>query len=513
MTPNITTGADFAGLVKYLTVNRDHEVLHLQGVSSIGMAAAEMAAVAALNGRASVVLIHLSISAAREDGVLSDEQWIKVVDRHERAFKLTGHQRVMVRHYDKLHDHVHVFWCTISARTAMTPPKSWFLRKGHAQDNIGTHALTEAEVVRIPVESRALRSYDFRLLPRAQDVCRTLERELHLRRLRTPGEAAAARLRGEGRAPSSGQEKRAERTGSSSLMERADEIRMALEEPDWPSKQIALNRLGLDLKPSYRTTAKGRQLAGLVIFESADSGNRIKASQLDGAQKKYGLGRLEERHETDAVGFERWWGSREPLPFVGEAEPSKPKPDKLKARFDVLKLAHQRSELEKREKLADLRRKQKREVARKRRELMLRRASEAAKLPAHERRQFYGVYDRSIRAGELSVMSKTHEAALVGLTRSRAPSWLGFLEFAAEAGDTDAAQRLQVLREKAQLTEPCREELAVEFVGPLAVEQQWVAPSIASQLSTSPSLTAQDLHELSADELYAAFMKQQALGR
>jgi hypothetical protein len=380
MIANITTGADFGDLLDYLVENRDHELLDARGVSSVDLAAEEMEAVAALNDRAKVKLIHLSLSAAHEDGQLSGDTWLHAVGRHEGAFGLAGHQRVVVRHKDKTHDHVHVFWCTISPETGQTPPKRWFLKKGFAIDDVGPHALTENQVARVPAEHRARRTYDFILLRRAQHLCRRLEKELGLRELQSPEQAAEARATGEVRGPTIGQQKRAERTGSAPLIERGDDIRRALDAPDWPSKRHALASIGLDLEPVFRTTKTGEELRGLVIFELSDPGNRMKASQLDTAHRKYGFRKLEERHSDGAEPLERWWPDRRPVPFIRADQAAKPAV-RLKAMYDLVLARHNLAEAEKRRELRRLRKEEKAAVAAKRAALMRDRKSRAASLP------------------------------------------------------------------------------------------------------------------------------------
>ncbi|MDG5749314.1 hypothetical protein P8Q88_14125 [Qipengyuania sp. XHP0207] len=91
-------GANFAGLVDYLTVNRDHQVLHFEGVSSVENAAEEMEAAASLNSRAKRKLLHLSISAAHEDGQLSDDKWLYIVSQQQKALGLDGHSHDICIH-------------------------------------------------------------------------------------------------------------------------------------------------------------------------------------------------------------------------------------------------------------------------------------------------------------------------------------------------------------------------------------------------------------------------------
>jgi hypothetical protein len=441
MIPNITTGADFGELLDYLVENRDHELLDLHGVSSVALAAEEMAAIAALSHRAKVKLIHLSLSAAHEDGKLSGDNWLKAVDRHERAFGLRGHQRVVVRHKDKTHDHVHVFWCTISLETGQTPPKRWFLRKGFAIDEVGPQALSEEQVKRVPAEHRARRTYDFILLRRAQHLCRQLERDFKLRELRSPQQAAEARLAGEERAPSVGQQKRAERTGAVPLIGRAQEIRTALDETDWPSKRRALSAIDLDLEPVFRTTKRGEELRGLIIFDQADPGNRMKASQLDTATRKYGWRKLEERHAPGMAGLETWWPRREVLPLAPPARRPDPAA-RLNRQFDLVLEQHRLFEREKQLKLKALRTRQSLAVKALRQALMFDRRKLALNFPPADRREFYKRFDKDDRRPALTAMMERHRREALIYRRAKQPGWNEFLQVSAKAGDLDAMRAL-----------------------------------------------------------------------
>lgn len=488
MIPNITTGSDFGGLIDYLIENRDHEVLDLQGVSSVDLAADEMGAVATLSNRAKAKLLHLSLSAAHEDGALSSDRWLAAADRMEGAFGLTGHQRVVVRHKDKTHDHVHVFWCTISVETGRTPPKRWFLRKGYAIDGIGPHALSDDQVARVPAAHRARRTYDFILLRRAQHLCRQLEREYGLRQLRSPEQAAAARVAGAKRAPSVGQQKRAERTGSAPLFERADEIRVALDQTDWPSKRWALAALGLDLEPVFRTTRNGEELRGLVIFDRADPGNRMKASQLDTATTKYGWRKLEERHTSGAATLAAWWPERGPAPFAPAAHAKDPVTD-LKQEFDLVVERHKLLEREKRERLRSLRQDQKRDERAKRRELMRERAAQAAAIEPGQRRAFYARFDAEMRRAALAALAERHENLVSLLRRTRKPSWLEFLQVLAHAGDVRARRLTEKRALPHKMPEMARPIQQVRTQLP-TVSQTVAMPNAQMQItSMGPDLT------------------------
>lgn len=499
MIPNITWGADFLGIVRYLVENRDHEVLGLSGVSSIDLAAEEMDAIASLNDRATNTLMHLSLSAAHEDGVLDKDQWLIAADRLEATLGLGGHARVIVRHRDKTHDHVHGFWCTISAETGRTPLKKWFLKKGCAALGIGPHALSDEQIALIPTDHRARRTYDFRALARAQHACRQLESELGLRQLRTPQQAAKARLAGEKPTPSPAQKKRAERVGSTPLIERAAEIREALDTADWASKREALCAIGLDFEPFFRTTRSGTELRGLVIFEAADPGNRMKASELDLPHRKFGWRRLEERHEPGATGLEAWWPERA-LVMPSRASDAREPSSRLKPAFDLLAEQHRFAEREKRDRLRSLRQKQALERSRKRRELMQQRRVEASHLPSAARAAFYKTFDAKVRAPALAALAIRHKEEAAPIARARKPVWTEFLAMCADRGDREAAAMLQAHAGPAR-----KSHVTVRTV--TSVARTATAPTIQATTATGMRQPAQQapIEGLSPADLLTAY--------
>ncbi|MBX7532936.1 relaxase/mobilization nuclease domain-containing protein [Qipengyuania sp. 1XM1-15A] len=444
MIANPTWGANFAGLVDYLTENRDHQVLHFEGVSSVENAAAEMEAAASLNSRAKNKLLHLSLSAAHEDGQLSDDKWLYIVSQQQEALGLDGHAFVVVRHEDTEHDHVHVFWSTISPRTGKTPPKMWFLKKGCATENIGPQALTTEQVARVPEAYRALRSFDFRALARVQDVCRRVERELDLRRLNTPQEAKAQRLKALEREAEPGQRKRAERTGSVPLMERSEEIREALDQRVWQSRSDALAAIGLQLEPVY-TGTKTKRLRGLTIADISDPGNKLKASALDTGVQKFGLGSLDKRILKGTPDFKTWWPERK---MSSSFEPLQT-PDarsELKQDYDLEVAQHKLDQEERRRELADLRIRQTRELRAKRRALMKQRKNEAIRLKPSERRAFYSRFSQQVRKRELAELEARHRVERSPLRRRRMPTWHQFIAARADAGCQKAGAVLAAMR-------------------------------------------------------------------
>lgn len=444
MIANPIWGANFQGLVDYLVENRDHQILHFEGVSSVENAAEELEAAASLNSRAKNKLLHLSLSAAHEDGQLSNGKWLYIVSQQQAALGLDGHPFVVVRHQDTRHDHVHVFWSTISPKTGKTPTKMWFLRKGCATENIGPQALTTEQVARVPEAHRALRSFDFRALARVQDVSRRLERELNLRRLNTPQQAKAQRLEEEKREAAAGQKKRAERTGSVPLIERVEEIREALNLETWQWRSDALAAIGLQLDPvSIGKTAK--RLRGLTIADITDPGNKLKASALDTNDRKYGLGSLDKRILKGAPDFETWWAERKISPYREHNQAPDVRSD-LKEEYDLEFAQHRLDQEDRRRQLADLRIRQTRELRAKRRALMRQRKAKASLLEPSERREFYSRFSQGVRKSELAELNARHKTERLPLRRRRMPTWHQFITARAKAGCPKASSVLRAMR-------------------------------------------------------------------
>lgn len=504
MIPKLSWGADFAGLVSYLVENRDHEVLDLAGVSSIETAAHEMASVAALNSRATRKLLHMSLSAAIEDCTLSRDKWMHCVIRLEDRLGLGGHQRVTVRHRDKSHDHVHVFWCAIDLNTGRTPPKLWFLRKGCAVEGVGPQALTAEQYATIPVQNRALHSYDFIALRRCQHECRTLEAELGLRQLSTPIQSAQARSQGDIVAPIARARKREERTGTVPLLDRAVEIRDALDAPDWPSKQIALAALRLEIEPVFRDTKNGLELRGVTIVDAEDRANRLKASGLTTPTHNYGWRQLETRHCDGARSLETWWMQREEVVEIGVSE--KPEPQhSLKAAYDLMVQRHALQELQKAKARKALRARQSAERRRAMTALKKRRGQEARQLPSSLRRAFYTYFSRSVRAVELFALAREHKAQAAALSRVRKPTWLQYAEGCADAGQLEAAMMLQVRKPIRSFETAVRQPRQAEIIGPVHEAAVSLAP-----IMTVESTKADDVSD---ELLFQAYKMGKGKGR
>ncbi|HEX8481137.1 MAG TPA: relaxase/mobilization nuclease domain-containing protein [Allosphingosinicella sp.] len=445
MIPKIIHGTDFQGLRDYLIEHRDHEVLALVEVSSIASAAQEMELTASYNCRVRSPVLHISMSAAIEDGTISKSRWLALVASIVKEFQLGGHQHVVVRHRDKAYDHIHVFFCKVSLATFKTPEKQLFLKKGSLREARGGYPLTVDEATLMPPEDVVRRSFDSFALFRLQDLCRLKEVEWELRSVRTHKEVAAARAAGEPRPRRHSDKRRQERTGATPLIERGSAMRTALDAPNWPEALERLRCLEVGLQPVFRKSQSGPgKLVGLCLYDSADRDNRMKASDLDVPGRRYGLRQIESRHEQGALTMEEWWDDRfatATSPFKVRSAPDSPR-SRCQDAFDLLREATRADRAEKRRLRDALKKEQTKEVAQERRALMVRRKAEASELPASERRAFYGRFSRETSLPTLEALATRHRAAVAELRVPRQATWAEFIEQRALSGDPDARQVL-----------------------------------------------------------------------
>lgn len=450
MIPTITYGGDFSGIVEYLTVHRDHDVLGLRGVSTIAMAAEEMALTAALSVRVKSPVAHLSLSAAIEDGVLDCSAWMNIADATEAELGLVGHQRVVVRHRDKGYDHIHAFWCTVSQDSGQTPERRWFLAKGATNIGVGALALMAEQVEDVPADQRVWSSWNHRALIRLQQLCRTLEKELGLRQLRAPREIAAAREQGEARTADAQRTHREERTGARRLIELAVQIRGALDASTWQETWRMLGQIGVGLEPAFRTSkAHGQSVSGLVVYDLSDPGNRVPASQFDMPGRKYGLRQIEKRRSDGALTIDEWWPERGLASFNIDRSQRDDR-QRLRDQYDLIRQRHSATERDK----AVLRRKlaarHLRERKAKAKSLMQERRAIAMTLPVDQRRAFYSIFSRFVRLQEMTAMAKAHAEEAAPLRRSRTVTWKDF-RLARERKAADTMSSVQYERAKAPL--------------------------------------------------------------
>lgn len=267
MIPTVHAGNDFGGLLDYLQ-KPGHSLLEPLDLP-VDQMVEQMKMVAELSARCTRPVKHLTFSAAREDGRLDDATWLKLVDEAERELGLEGHLRIVVRHSDKGYDHIHPFWCTVSAATGHVPPKRWFrIADSEYLPDVGPRALTDRQVASVPARARKLKSYDAHALTRLQHLCRDFERRHGLRELASPAEAKAAREAGSGKKRDRQQGHRAQRAGDS-LMDKADSIRKALDAPTYELRATLLNELGFGMRPALRKLKSGEEdIRGILDLRS-----------------------------------------------------------------------------------------------------------------------------------------------------------------------------------------------------------------------------------------------------
>ncbi|PNP99539.1 relaxase/mobilization nuclease domain-containing protein [Sphingobium sp. SA916] len=429
MIPSISWGRNFAGLEIYLTHNRDHEILDMREVSSIHNASAEMALVAEQAPRAKAVVMHISLSAAVEDGELSDETWKHIIDDLLDEFGLHGHQLVAVRHRDKQYDHIHLMICTVSPLTLKTPSKQAFLAPHARQKGVASFALKKTEIERLPVADVVWRSFNQFALFRLQDLCRAIEKRLELRQLRTHLEMEGVREVGPSRRTKAAHEHRQARTGERSLLERADDIRAALDLPSWHQAGRALAAIGVGFEAALRKSKKtGARIVGLTLFDLRSVNNRIKASDLDTAQRRYGLLQIEKRRPADAISFERWWPENtDYLRACPEMKADEVRPNRTE--FELYRTQHFEAR-----RLARLERDRLKRAHRAKRKALSERMTkqrkeETARLPSSQRRSFSVAFTKNVRLPQLQAVDDEHRAQM---GKHRLPRLLSYALFMAQ---------------------------------------------------------------------------------
>lgn len=297
MIPKYLRGANFDSLIRYLVhapgrgglPRPGATVLGIQGVLGIQTAAIEMAAVARRSERVRKPVVHLSLSLPPPER-LDDARWIAVIERAERELGLLGHQRVIVRHDDADHSHVHIGWNAIHPETSRTPSAKW----------------------------------DSNAKKRLSDLCRTVERELGLRPLEQ-SRVSLLQLKKAPLAPipeapelvyvSQGQQARESRMGELPLADtHGTRIKAALRRSTWDERAAELAVLGLQMR-LYLDPRNPRR-RGLVIEDLADIGKRCTGSDLG---SDYGLGAIERRSEET---LEQWLSRQSGTPPLASASVS-----------------------------------------------------------------------------------------------------------------------------------------------------------------------------------------------
>ncbi|UZW54836.1 relaxase/mobilization nuclease domain-containing protein [Sphingobium sp. JS3065] len=427
MIPSITWGRNFSGLEVYLTYNRDHEILDLREVSSLQNASAEMALVAEQAPRAKAVVMHISLSAAVEDGELSDETWKHIIDDLLDEFGLHGHQLVAVRHRDKQYDHIHLMICTVSPLTLKTPPKQAFLAPHARHKGVASFALKKTEVEQLPVADVVWRSFNQFALFRLQDLCRAIEKRLELRQLRTHLDMEGVREVGPSRRTKAAHEHRRARTGERSLLERADDIRAALDLPSWHHAGRALAAIGVGFEAALRKSKKARaKIIGLTLYDLRSVNNRIKASDLDTAESRYGLLQIEKRRPADAITFERWWPQNtDYLRACPEMKVEEVRPDRTE--FNLYRTQHfeaRRLARLEREKLKRSHRAKRKAQSER---LTKQRKEETARLPSSQRRSFSVAFTKNVRLPQLKALDDDFRTQIGKLRLPRLLSYALFM--------------------------------------------------------------------------------------
>lgn len=418
MIPKVMAGSDFAGLKRYLVEDRAHDVLEPLGVP-LDSHIAQMQMIAGLSNRCKKPVKHVTFSAAIEDGKLTDALWLQLVDEAEVEFGMAGHRRVVVRHHDKPYDHIHVFWCAVSADTGKTPTLHFRVADAPFPE-LGPRALSVEQMVQMAPGEFKSKSYDAHALLRLQHLCRDFEKQHGLRQLATAEDARAAReagKRGKALGPDRQQQHRVKRVGDS-LVDRAVQVRAALDAPDWDQRERSLAALGLGVRPAITPLKGGSRLRGIVIHDLTNEQNAVAASAFDTGTVKYGMSALDKRRDPATPAFADWWERRtaSPTPSAQELTGQQTRYEEERERHaaDEARKARERVAIEQRYKLDE------REL---RSRLMARRRAEAEQLKADQRRLFYTRYDETVRRLQLDLLHDRRRFELAPLARKRMPSF------------------------------------------------------------------------------------------
>jgi hypothetical protein len=416
--PTVHAGNDFGGLLDYLQ-KPGHSLLEPLDLP-VDQMVEQMEMVAELSTRCTRPVKHLTFSAAREDGRLDDATWLKLVDEAERELGLEGHLRIVVRHSDKGYDHIHPFWCTVSAATGHVPPKRWFrIAESEYLPDVGPRALTDQQAASVPAQARKLKSYDAHALTRLQHLCRDFERRHGLRKLASPAESKAAREAGTGKTRDRQQGHRAQRAGDS-LMDKADSIRRALDAPTYELRATFLRELGFGMRPAVRKLKSGDEdIRGILIYDLGDEANAVAASKFDLPERKYGLGALDKRTAASAPRYAEWIKVR-------DREPSPGRPHRggtLQRKYEQRRTAHRQTEDWKRQAKRTAKDRHEAEVRELRAALMVRRGLGAKTLPLSKRRAYYGIFDKRVRAPEMAAALARQRDELAQFKRARFPTF------------------------------------------------------------------------------------------
>lgn len=276
----ITRGDDPMGLVSYLVGTTGNlrvgaHVVALEGVASIETAPAEMKSVYQQSERCKSPILHVSIALDHGEA-LEPPAWRKVWDEVASLLQMPGHQRIVVAHDEKDHQHQHGGFNIIDPQTGRTPPKQLW---SPAQRRF----LGASEQAGDP--SAVMRSWDTNLKFRLQALARRLEQMLGLANANAP-EKWASRSRGDG-APTPGAKMREERNGIEPLITRMPEMKKALRLATWAERAEALGEIGVGLR---LYSGKNQSRTGLVLFALESPDNAIAGSSLG---SDYGLRALE----------------------------------------------------------------------------------------------------------------------------------------------------------------------------------------------------------------------------
>lgn len=270
---------------------------------------------------------HLIMAFAVADH-MTDERAVEVFDRATELLCCQGHQRFLIRHVREdggidYHGVINrVDWRTGRlptgpfhfARAGIASSRGTAVtRTGEVEPGVHPHMLLSPEQVsRLSPAAVVEKSVHWHLDLRVREMPWILAEEFGLRKACTYSEQGAAINRGEVEGSCLRRaRKRVEteaRTGDRPLIEYAHVIRPALDQPDWPSRELALRTHRLSLKPIIASGGRdhGKVLGGCIV----DLDNQQNRVGLSAFGQAYGLRHIEER-TVGAATLVSWCASPE----------------------------------------------------------------------------------------------------------------------------------------------------------------------------------------------------------
>jgi hypothetical protein len=420
-------GSDFAGLHRYLTEDRDHEIVLMRELTSAAAAAQEMAMVARAKPTVSKPVFHFAVSFAPEDtDRVTDALALELLAEVDEELGLSGHQCLAARHNDTAHRHYHFSYNVVHPVTFERPPDR------------PNQALLDSTFERRPHRKGPPRplSWDAFMLQRLWAVCDRFAKRHRLRRVGNPLRSENKEEHDQSTRMPAGALRREERTGIKPLLEQKEGIWAALGAGTWEDRQIALQKIGIRIEAAeVPAKAGGSRIRGVRLVSLMDPKNAIKASTLGAA---YGLGALDQTIREGSPPFATWW-AKQKTSLVTKPEQTTPSPgDTHQAylnefrRYEQQQLAARAAATEGRSRLKDKHRKERKKLTR---EIASERERALAGVPRCFRRVARSFFRARVAAPQRAELGLRQRAELAELRVPRKMGWAIWLRERSRVGD------------------------------------------------------------------------------